>query len=98
LWLWQCAEYGPDEAAEFSGDGDMTMFALINPEELIDEAELSLLGNGDDLGWLPLTTAFEDKGRSVVVTVVPCGFDQQASDVDVAGFGDGATLLLSRLP
>ena len=42
-------EDGPDEAAEFSGDGrdgHVTMFAPIKPEELVDQTELGLHGNG----------------------------------------------------
>jgi len=57
----QCHEDGPDKAREFSGDGSdghMAMFAFIKPEELVNQTELGLDGNGDDLGWLPLTPAF----------------------------------------
>ncbi len=89
--LGQCHEDCPDEATEFSGhrsDCDVTMFASVKAEELVDETELGFHGNGDDLGGLPLTSSFEDKGSTGVVAVVPGSFDQEAPDVDIAGLGD----------
>jgi hypothetical protein len=91
-----CHEDGPDEATELSGDGrdgHVTMFALIKPEELVNETELSLHGNGDDLRWLSLTSSFVDKGSTSVVPVVPCSLDQETAHVDIARLGDGAALL-----
>jgi hypothetical protein len=71
----------------------MTMFATIKAEELVDEAELGLLGNGDDLGRLSLPSAFEDESSTSIVPVVPSSFDQKTADMDIAGLGDGATVL-----
>ena len=89
-------EDGPDEAAEFSGDGradDVTVFAFVEPEELVDPTKLGLHGDGNDLGRLSLTSALEDQSCTSVVAVVPGGFDQEKPDVDIAGLGDGAAVL-----
>jgi hypothetical protein len=70
----------------------MTVFALIKPEELVDQAVLGLQGNGHELGWLSLTAAFQDEGSSSVMTVVPGCFDQEAPHMDIAGLGNGAAV------
>ena len=91
-----CHEDGPDEATEFSGDGrdgHVTMFALVKPEELVDQTELSLYGHGDDLGWLSLTSSFENKGSTSVVPVVPSSPDQETAHVGITSLGDGAAVL-----
>jgi hypothetical protein len=96
LWFRYRHENGPDEATEFSGDGSdghVTMFAFIKPEKFIDQTELRLHGNGDDLGWLSLTSSFENKGSSSVVAVVPGNFDQETAHVDIAGLCDGPAVL-----
>ena len=71
----------------------MAVFALIKAEELAHQAVLGLQGNGDDLGRLTLTAAFQDEGSSSVVAVVPGCLDQQSAHVDIAGLGNGAALL-----
>ena len=94
--LRQCHQDCPDEATEFSGDsgdGDVTMLALIEPEELVDQTELCFLGDSDNIGWLSLTSAFEDKGGAGIVPVVPGSFDEEAPHVDITGLGDGTAVL-----
>jgi hypothetical protein len=51
---------GPDEAAEFSGDGgngNVTMFSLIEVPELFVESVLGFEGNSDDSGRLSLSSS-----------------------------------------
>jgi hypothetical protein len=49
---------------------------------------LRLERDGDDLGWLTLSTAIQDESSAGIVTVVPGSLDQETPDVDVACFGD----------
>ena len=71
----------------------MSMLALIKPEELFGEPVLSFEGNGNDLGWLSLSSSIEDKGRPHPVMIVPGCFNEQPADVGVSGFGDGSSKL-----
>lgn len=71
----------------------MTMFAFIKPKELVHQTELRLLSDGDDLGRLPLTVAFEDEGSAGVVTVVPGSLDEETPYMTVTGLGDGTPVL-----
>ena len=71
----------------------MAVFAPIEPEELVDQTELGFLRNGDNLGWLPLTAAFEDERGGRIMAVVPRRLDQEASDMTVAGLGDRTAVL-----
>ena len=87
------AQTKPQSSLATGRDGHVTMLALIKPEELVDQTELGLHGNGDDLGWLSLTTAFQDEGSTGVVPVVPGGFNQETAHMDIAGLGDGAPIL-----
>ncbi len=94
--LWHGHEDGPDEAAEFSGnggDGNMSVFSLIKPEELLGESVLGFEGDSDDVRRLPLPAPIEDKSRSGTMVVVPCSFDEQSSDVGITGFGNGSSIL-----
>jgi hypothetical protein len=69
-------EYGPDKAAEFSGNSgnsNVSMFALVEVPELFVESVLSFDG---DNGWrLTLATSVEDEVSSGAMSVVPGSFD-----------------------
>jgi hypothetical protein len=72
------------------GNGDVTVFSLIESPELMNESVLSLHGDGDDLGRLPLPTPLEDEVGAGVMAIVPGGFDEDAPGVAVTGFGNGS--------
>jgi hypothetical protein len=67
----------------------MAVFPLIESPELVGESVLGFEGDGDDLGWLPLSAAFEDEIGAGIVTIVPGGLDEDAPSVAVTRFGDG---------
>jgi hypothetical protein len=86
----------PDEATELSGDGgdgNVSVFALIEPSELFAEAVLGFEGDGDDLGRLTLAAPVEDEVSAGVVTIVPGGLNKEPAGVDIACFGNRATAL-----
>ena len=70
----------------------MTVLALIEVMELLVEPMLGLEGDGDDVGRLSLPSSVEDEFSTGVMAVVPGGLNEQATDVDVAGLGDGSTV------
>ena len=89
-------QYGPHKTGEFSGnggDGDMPVFTLVESPELLVETMLGFQGNSDNGRGLPLATSFQDQIGTTSVTVVPGGFDQESSGVNVAGLGDGTSSL-----
>ena len=51
---------------------------------------LGFQSNGQQLGLLSLTAAFQDEGSLGVVTVVPRCFEQESPYMDIASLGDGA--------
>ena len=88
---------GPDEAAEFSrcgGDGDMTMFALIQATELFVESVLGFECDGNNSRGLTLTPTVEDQLGVSPMPVVPSRLDEKSSCVHVAGYGDGSPAFL----
>jgi hypothetical protein len=68
----------------------MTVFALVKSPELLVETMLGFHGDGDDGRGLTLAASFQDQVGATSVTVIPGGFDQQSSGMDIPGFGDGA--------
>jgi len=66
------------------------MFAIITPDNIVDQTELPRHGNGDDPGWLALTSTIEDKGHRLVVTVVPGGLDLETEHADIPSLCTGA--------
>jgi hypothetical protein len=75
----------------------MTTFPMIKMPELFVEPALSFESNGDDLRRLSLSTSVQDEIGTSTVTVIPGGFDEESSSVDVACLGDGsATFFLTR--
>ena len=71
----------------------MTMLALIEVPELFVETVLGLESDRNDGKRLSLTTSVQDKLGSCSVSVVPGGFDQKASGMDVPRLGDGSSAL-----
>jgi hypothetical protein len=67
----------------------MTVFPLIKSPELVGESVLGFEGDGDDLGWLPLPAALENEIGTGIMTIVPCGLDEDAPGMAVAGLGNG---------
>ena len=84
-------ERGPDEAGELTCDGDDGLAGgLALGEHAVEaavEAVHRLVGERDDLGGLPVTTALQALGIGLMA-VVPGGLDQQAAGMTVAGLGD----------
>jgi hypothetical protein len=66
----------------------MSMLALIKMQELLGQPVLGFEGDGDDLGWLTLSASIQDERSACIVAIVPGCLDQQAPEVNVAGFGD----------
>lgn len=67
------------------------MLTLIESPELLVETVLGFDSDSDDGRGLPLSASFEDKLGADSVSVVPGGFDQETSGMDVTGFGDGSS-------
>ena len=80
-----------DEFAGHSGDDNDVLFVLaLEMAEASTEPLLGFPREVDDALGLAVMTGAQggtDPGRQ---TIVPSGFDQSASAVDVAGFGDAA--------
>jgi hypothetical protein len=92
---WRLIQDGPDEATEFSGDGgngNVAVFALIQMPELFVEPVLGFQGNGNDRRRLSLTSSVQDEISPCTMAIVPGGFDQETPDMNVASFGNGATV------
>jgi hypothetical protein len=93
--LGQALKNGPNEAAEFPGNGgddDVSMFALIETPKFLGQTMLSLDRDGDDVGRLSLAPAVKNGFGPCTVAVVPSGFDEDSAGVTIAGFGDGSTV------
>ncbi len=87
---------GPDETGELTGDGDDGLARRLTAGEHASEAavesEHGLVGEGDDGGRLSEATVAQAV-RIRAVAVMPCGLDEQAACMAIAGLGDAAAAL-----
>ena len=67
---------------------------MVETPELLVKPMLGFEGDGDDLWWLTLTATVQDEVGPGAMVVVPGGFDEQTTDMDVAGLGDGSPAFL----
>src|SRR6266545_1907461 len=89
----------PDEAGEFSGDGDDGLsgaFATLDQARVFAmEPSFSFASDGKHFGRLTEASFREFETGTRAVAIVPGGFHQDTSQVGVASPGDGALAALS---
>jgi hypothetical protein len=90
---------GPEEAGELSGDSDDglggSLAAMCQPHVFAVKPGFGFASDGEDGEGLAVSPSGQIAAGSGTVAVVPGGFDEDPTEVRVAGFGDGT---LTALP
>jgi hypothetical protein len=85
---------GPDKTGEFTGDGgDDVLFGFAAGGQPLVSAMESMLrrpGVGNDGGWGAALPLSQGVPAERMATIMPGGFDQDAPQVGIAGFGNAA--------